>query len=75
MVEDAFGKSLDEGQPVGGCEIDPRLPLLGAALAERFRRNLNCMSFLPDPLCGLPLGGALTAVMSGIVTQSGDDDG
>jgi hypothetical protein len=39
MVEDAFGKSLDEGEPVGGREIDPRLPLLGAALAERFRRN------------------------------------
>jgi hypothetical protein len=29
------------------------------------------MNLLPDPLCGLPLGGALTTVMSGIVTQSG----
>jgi len=39
MVEDAFGKSLDESEPVRGGEIDPRLPLLGAILAERFRRN------------------------------------
>ncbi len=31
MVEDAFGKTLVEGQPVRGGEIDPRLPLLGAA--------------------------------------------
>ena len=51
MVEDAFGKSLDEGQPVRGGEIDPRLPLLGADISlSDFGETLNCMSFLPDPL-------------------------
>jgi len=37
MVENAFAETVHVGEPVGGREIDPRLPFLGAALAERFR--------------------------------------
>ena len=32
MVEDALVETVHEGQPVRGREIDPRLPLLGAAV-------------------------------------------
>ena len=39
MVEDALAETVDEGQPVRGGEIDPRLPFLGAVIIERLRRN------------------------------------
>ena len=32
MVEDAFGKTLVERQPVRGGEVDPCLPFLGAVV-------------------------------------------
>jgi len=39
MVEDALAEAVHVGQPVGGGEIDARLPLLVAALGQRLRRN------------------------------------
>ena len=57
MVEDAFRKTLLEGEPMRGREIDPRLPFLGAAaVLERFRRypELHALSptVLPAPRRG-----------------------
>src|ERR1700758_238770 len=39
MVEDALAETVHEGQPVRSRQIDPRLPLLGAAVPKRLRRN------------------------------------
>ena len=45
MVEDAFGKTLVECQPMRRREVNPRLPFLGAACSESvFGETLNCMS-------------------------------
>ena len=47
MVENALAKTLVEGQPVRGGEIDPRLPFLGAVVFQRFRRNPELHGYPP----------------------------
>jgi len=62
MVEDAFGKTQVEGQPVRRGEIDPRLPFLGAGVIERLRRDLVVHRHPPadgEPLCGGFDGGSV----------------
>jgi hypothetical protein len=50
VVEDAFGEAVHMGQPMGGCEIDPRLPLFSAAFGQGLRRNAELHQKSP---CGL----------------------
>jgi hypothetical protein len=47
MVEDAFGKTLVEGQPVRSGKVDPRLPFFGAVILQRIRRNPELHGILP----------------------------
>ena len=39
MVENSLAETVHEGQPVRSRQIDTRLPFLGIAIAELFRRN------------------------------------
>src|SRR5580698_7051739 len=51
MIEDAFTKTLVEGEPMRRRQIDPRLPFLRAAFAERFRRNPELHECPPSRSC------------------------
>jgi hypothetical protein len=70
MVEDAFGKTLVERQPMRRGEIDPRLPFLGAAVVECFRRN-PVMHELTPAVLPAPRRGASMAIVEVNVAQSG----
>src|SRR5437588_13090793 len=39
VVEDPFAETMHEGQSMRGREFDTRLPLFGAAISNRLRRN------------------------------------
>jgi hypothetical protein len=39
VIENAFAETVHEGQPMRGRKINPCLPLLGAHIPERLRRN------------------------------------
>src|SRR5260370_3601291 len=51
MVEDSLAEIVHEGQPVRRRKIDPRLPLLGAAIPECFRRNPELHGYPPCVVC------------------------
>jgi hypothetical protein len=67
VVEDPLAEALREGEPVRRRKVDPRLPLLGAALFKRFRRNPELHGL--SSRCCLPLDGGLSDLMAAIVTQ------
>jgi len=47
MIEDALVEAVHEGESMRRRQIDPRLPLLGAAFPERVRRNPELHDHLP----------------------------
>ena len=53
VVEDALVEAVDDGDAVGGGEIDPGLPFLGRGSFPQatFGETLNCMSVLPAVCC------------------------
>jgi hypothetical protein len=54
---------------VRGGEINPRLPFLGAAVVERFRRNPELHEYPPE--FGRPSSGGLGRVMVWMLAQFG----
>jgi hypothetical protein len=76
MIEDSLAEAVHMGEPVRGGEVDPRLPLLGAAFGKRFRRNPELHGILPadpDVRVTSSVGGrTIVAIVTQSMTMSGE---
>jgi hypothetical protein len=72
MIEDAFGKTLIEGEAMRGRKINPRLPFLGAGVVDQVRRNPELHAYAP---CTARPSSEALMMASSIVAQLGTGHG